>query len=200
MALSFIYLNYKIDKSNTHIKQFVKHPLIPDVLIMKSRQPLNQWNVSSGQPWLIAAQRDFKQVLHLMILVCSSIWIQDINRMPWSLPPWKQIIHSLIRPPNSIDRIQTVPECNSVYPWSSYLVTTVSRKSLDMVLPSKWIISEKNIKYEITDTFLVENAFVCINSVMLEIDRVGIPHWGILCINIFFGYRLFFNVTPKRRW
>ena len=74
--------------------------------------------------------------------------------MPWSLPPWKQIIHNLIRPPNSIDWIQTVPECNSVYPWSSYVVTTVSRKSLDMVLPSKWIISKKNIKYEITDTFL----------------------------------------------
>ena len=157
--LYFIYLNCKIDTSNTHIKQFVKDLLIPDsrflidicndsliicgeptkvfmillkstdALIMKSYQPLNQWNVSSGQPWLIAAQRDFKQVLHSMITACSSIWIQDIKRMPWSLPPWKQIIHNLIRTPNSIDRIQTVPERNSVHPRSSYVVTIIFRKS-----------------------------------------------------------------------
>ena len=85
-----------------------------DVLIMKSCQLLNQRNVSSGQPRLIAAQRDFKQVLHSMVMACSFIWIQDIDRMPWSLPPSKQTIHNLIRPSNSIDRIQTVPERNSV--------------------------------------------------------------------------------------
>ena len=127
-----------------------------DVLIMKSCQPLNQRNVSSGQPWLRAAQRDFKKVLHSMVMACSFIWIQDIDRMPWSLPPSNQIIHHLIGPPNSIDRIQTVPKRNSVHPRSSYVVTIIFRNSLDIGLPSKWgTISVNTIKYEITNTFLV---------------------------------------------
>ena len=108
-------------------------------------------------------------------MACSSIWIQDINRMPRYLPPWKQIIHNLIRLPNSIDQILTVTERNSVHPRFSYVVTIIFRNSLGIVLPSKWgTISESNIKYEITNTFVAKNAFVGINSVMLEIDRVGI--------------------------
>ena len=70
--------------------------------------------------------------------------------------------------------------------------------SLGIVLPSKWgTISESNIKYEITNTFVAKNAFVGINSVMLEIDRVGIPHWGILSLNITFAYRLFLMSHKK---
>ena len=36
-----------------------------------------------------------------------------------------------------------------------------------------------------------------INFVMLEIDRVGIPHWRILSLNIIFAYRLFFMSHKK---
>ena len=63
-----------------------------------------------------------------------------------------------------------------------------------MVFPSKWIISEKNIKYEITNTFLVENAFVCINSVILEIDGELVEYKSASCL-----FLVPFLATKNRR-